>query len=73
MQLASGKKLSEVLSALGHVAEGVRCAQAVNDLAKAQGIEMPITHMVCEVLFNEQDVAEAVKLLMSRDARPESR
>ncbi|MFZ9263669.1 MAG: NAD(P)H-dependent glycerol-3-phosphate dehydrogenase [Polynucleobacter sp.] len=73
LQLASGKKLSEVLSALGHVAEGVRCAQAVNDLAKTKGIEMPITHMVCEVLFNEQDVAEAVKLLMSRDARPESR
>ncbi|MFM6961487.1 MAG: NAD(P)H-dependent glycerol-3-phosphate dehydrogenase, partial [Polynucleobacter victoriensis] len=73
LQLASGKKLSEVLSALGHVAEGVRCAQAVNDLAKTKGIEMPITHMVCEVLFNGQDVASAVKLLMSRDARAESR
>jgi hypothetical protein len=27
---------------------------------------------VCEVLFNGQDVSAAVKLLMSRDARPES-
>lgn len=72
LQLASGKKLSEVLSGLGHVAEGVRCAQAVNDLAKSKGIEMPITHMVCEVLFNGQDVVTAVKLLMSRDARSES-
>jgi len=72
LQLAAGKKLPEVLSALGHVAEGVRCAQAVNDLALANKIEMPITHMVCQVLFNDLDLPSAVKLLMGRDAKPES-
>ena len=72
LQLAAGKKLPEILSALGHVAEGVRCAQAVNDLALANKIEMPITHMVCQVLFNDLDLPSAVKLLMGRDAKPES-
>jgi glycerol-3-phosphate dehydrogenase (NAD(P)+) len=72
LQLAAGKKLPEVLLALGHVAEGVRCAQAVNDLALANKIEMPITHMVCQVLFNDLDLSSAVKLLMGRDAKPES-
>ncbi len=72
LQLATGKKLPEILKDLGHVAEGVLCAQAVSDLAKSKGIEMPITHMVCEVLFKELDAATAVKLLMGRDARSEA-
>jgi glycerol-3-phosphate dehydrogenase (NAD(P)+) len=72
LQLATGKKLPEILSHLGHVAEGVLCAQAVSDLAKSKDIEMPITHMVCEVLFKELDVETAVKLLMGRDAKSEA-
>jgi glycerol-3-phosphate dehydrogenase (NAD(P)+) len=72
LQLATGKKLPEILSHLGHVAEGVLCAQAVSDLAKSKGVEMPITHMVCEVLFKELDAATAVKLLMGRDAKSEA-
>jgi glycerol-3-phosphate dehydrogenase (NAD(P)+) len=72
LQLAAGKKLPEILKDLGHVAEGVLCAQALSDLAKSKGIEMPITHMVCEVLFKEMDVATAVKLLMGRDAKSEA-
>ena len=72
LQLATGKKLPEILKDLGHVAEGVLCAQAVSDLAKSKGVEMPITHMVCEVLFKELDTATAVKLLMGRDAKSEA-
>jgi glycerol-3-phosphate dehydrogenase (NAD(P)+) len=71
LQLAAGKKLSDVLASLGHVAEGVRCAQAVNDLAIAKKVEMPITQMVCQVLFEHLNLPEAVKLLMGRDAQPE--
>lgn len=73
LQLAAGKKLSDVLSSLGHVAEGVRCAQAVSDLAVANKIEMPITQMVCQVLFERLNLPEAVKMLMGRDAQPENR
>lgn len=73
LQLASGKTLSEVLASLGHVAEGVRCAQAVNDLAIAKKVEMPITQMVCQVLFEHLNLPDAVKLLMGRDAKPENR
>lgn len=71
LQLAAGKKLSDVLASLGHVAEGVRCAQAVNDLAIAKKVEMPITQMVCQVLFEHLNLPEAVKLLMGRGAQPE--
>jgi glycerol-3-phosphate dehydrogenase (NAD(P)+) len=72
MQLASGKSLTEVLANLGHVAEGVRCAQAVSDLANNKKIDMPICQMVSEVLFKGVNPVDAVKLLMGRDPKLET-
>jgi len=70
-QLAAGKSLDQILADLGHVAEGVRCAQAVADLAAAHGVEMPITRAVCAVLFEGLAVSDAVARLLQRDARDE--
>ncbi|PLQ02173.1 NAD(P)H-dependent glycerol-3-phosphate dehydrogenase [Cupriavidus pauculus] len=70
-QLASGKTLEQILHDLGHVAEGVRCAQAVADLAARKGVEMPITRAVCAVLFEGLPAADAVDRLLQRDARDE--
>lgn len=41
--LAQGKNLADVAAELGHVAEGVRCAEAVRALAQERGVAMPIT------------------------------
>jgi glycerol-3-phosphate dehydrogenase (NAD(P)+) len=71
MQLASGRGLAEILQALGHVAEGVRCARAVLGIAQRVGVEMPITQAVCAVLFDGQAPRDAVGALLRRDARPE--
>ncbi|WP_153101479.1 NAD(P)H-dependent glycerol-3-phosphate dehydrogenase [Paraburkholderia hayleyella] len=71
VQLATGRSLAEVLAALGHVAEGVRCAQAVLALARAHAIEMPITQAVCAVLFDGVAPRDAVSALLRRDARAE--
>jgi glycerol-3-phosphate dehydrogenase (NAD(P)+) len=71
MQLATGRSLTDILAALGHVAEGVRCARAVLALAEAHGIEMPITHAVCRVLFESIAPRDAVHALLSRDAKAE--
>ena len=70
-QLAGGRTLEQVLADLGHVAEGVRCAQAVAALADQHGVEMPITRAVCAVLFEGLAVADAVAQLLQRDARDE--
>ncbi|WP_250512009.1 NAD(P)H-dependent glycerol-3-phosphate dehydrogenase [Caballeronia sp. INDeC2] len=70
-QLASGRTLDEILAALGHVAEGVRCARAVLGLAQSRGIEMPITQAVCRVLFDNVAPRDAVQALLSRDAKAE--
>jgi glycerol-3-phosphate dehydrogenase (NAD(P)+) len=71
MQLASGRSLDDILNALGHVAEGVRCARGVLAIAQSRGIEMPITEAVCDVLFNNVAPRDAVSALLRRDAKAE--
>ncbi|MBI0327214.1 NAD(P)H-dependent glycerol-3-phosphate dehydrogenase [Burkholderia plantarii] len=71
LQLAEGRSLDEILGALGHVAEGVRCARAVLAIARAHGIDMPITKAVCSVLFDGIAPREAVNGLLRRDAKAE--
>src|SRR5437762_2708369 len=50
--LAQGKSMDAIMTELGHVAEGVRCAQAVRALAQDIGVDMPITAAVAGVLFD---------------------
>lgn len=69
--LAQGKKLEQIVTELGHVAEGVRCAQAVRALAAERGIDMPITNAVAAVLFDGDLPREMVGRLLARDARNE--
>jgi glycerol-3-phosphate dehydrogenase (NAD(P)+) len=72
LELAAGKSLAEILTGLGHVAEGVLCAAAVGDLAKRLGVEMPITAMMGEVLAGRLSPQEALKKLMGRDPKIET-
>lgn len=70
--LAQGKKLDTIVTELGHVAEGVRCAQAVRALAQDVGVEMPITNAVAAVLFDGDSPRAMVERLLSRDPRDEA-
>ncbi|HJW54578.1 MAG TPA: NAD(P)H-dependent glycerol-3-phosphate dehydrogenase [Burkholderiaceae bacterium] len=70
--LAQGKKLETIVAELGHVAEGVRCAQAVRALARERGVEMPITDAVAGVLFDGDSPRDMVTRLLSRDPRNEA-
>ena len=70
--LAKGEPLDAVLGQLGHVAEGVFSARAVESLAARKGVDMPITHAVCAVLFRGASPAEAARQLLARDPREET-
>jgi glycerol-3-phosphate dehydrogenase (NAD(P)+) len=70
LEIGRGKSLNEVL-ATGLTAEGARCAQAVLKRASELGVELPITHAVCEVLFEGVAPFEAVTRLLSRVATTE--
>jgi glycerol-3-phosphate dehydrogenase (NAD(P)+) len=71
--LARGRALTEILSELQEVAEGVRTCRAVVDLARAREVEMPITEQVHLVLFEGRDPRRAVLELMRRPLKPEFR
>ncbi len=70
--LAQGKPLDQIVAELGHVAEGVRCAQAVRELAAERDIEMPITAAVAGVLFDGDSARDMVVRLLARDPRDEA-
>ncbi|HTH94516.1 MAG TPA: NAD(P)H-dependent glycerol-3-phosphate dehydrogenase [Rhodocyclaceae bacterium] len=69
--LAAGKTLTQVIDALGHVAEGVPAAREVAKRAATLGIDMPITQAVCAVLDGTLSPVDAVTVLMSREPKPE--
>jgi glycerol-3-phosphate dehydrogenase (NAD(P)+) len=70
--LAQGKPLDVIIAELGHVAEGVRCAQAVRALAQELGVDMPITDAVAGVLFDGDAAKDMVARLLSRNPRNEA-
>jgi glycerol-3-phosphate dehydrogenase (NAD(P)+) len=70
--LAQGEPLAAVLQQIGHVAEGVYSAQAVEALAAEKRVDMPITRAVCEVLFRGIAPRTAVHQLLARDPREEN-
>jgi glycerol-3-phosphate dehydrogenase (NAD(P)+) len=71
LKLAQGLKLDDVLRELGHVAEGVYTARAVNRIAGSLAIEMPITSAVCRVIDEHVSAREAVQELLRRDPKAE--
>jgi len=72
LELASGKKLEQIVAELGHVAEGVPCARAVRELAGTLKVDMPITNAVAGVLFDGDDARVMVGKLLARDPRGET-
>ena len=72
LMLAGGKSLAHILGELGHVAEGVHSARAVQRLARESAVDMPITDGVCSVLFGGVRARDAVQQLLSRDPKSET-
>ena len=71
LRLAQGLPLAQILTELGHVAEGVRSARVVLSRAQSVKAEMPITAAVVSVLNGELTPSQALENLMGRDARAE--
>jgi len=69
--IGKGHRLEDILADMPSVAEGVPTTQAVMQLARRYGIEMPITRAVHAVLFEDKDVIAALSELMSRQPKPE--
>ena len=72
IELGRGHKLPEILIQLqGKVAEGVRTTSAALGLAKAYGVEMPITEQMSAILAQGKSPQDAIRELMARPGREE--
>jgi glycerol-3-phosphate dehydrogenase (NAD(P)+) len=69
--LSQHKTLEQVLEEIQSTAEGVNTTNVLIDLAKRQGIEVPISYQVYRLLNNQITPEEAVAALMERDLKPE--
>ena len=73
VELGRGRKLPEIIAGMhGAVAEGVFTTQAAVGLARARGVEMPITEQMDAILHRGKSPAEAMHDLMTRSAKRET-
>lgn len=69
--LGKGQNLDTVLEQMGMVVEGVRTAKAAYQFAEEQGIEMPITNGIYQILFENMEPRDVVGQLMNRTKKEE--
>ena len=70
-RLGRGISVEEVQHSTRQVAEGVKSCRSVLDLARAHGVDMPLTEAVVRVCHDGVPVTQIVKDIMSREAKPE--
>jgi glycerol-3-phosphate dehydrogenase (NAD(P)+) len=70
-ELARGKTIDEVLASMNQVAEGVKSARTVMELAREHGVEMPIAAEVDAVVNEGRTPEEAYRGLGRQAAESE--
>ena len=70
-QLGKGRSIDEIIEDMHMVAEGVKTAKVVMELADEYGIEMPIAEQVYAVCHGGRSAAEAYRGLLRRENRHE--
>ena len=70
-KLADGETMEEIIEKSQMVVEGFFAVRIVYDLAKAKGVDMPITNALYEVLYHQVPPAEVLLRLMNRDVKQE--
>ena len=69
--LGRGQTLPQVLAGMTQVAEGVRTAKSVHDLARKLGVEMPLHEAIYRILYEGLSPKAALQSLTSRELKSE--
>jgi glycerol-3-phosphate dehydrogenase (NAD(P)+) len=70
-RLGKGESVEGILSSTQMVAEGVKTAKSAVQLAQRQGVEVPIAREVFAIIYEGKPPKQAVRDLMTREAKPE--
>lgn len=71
LALGRGQKLDDVLAGMTQVAEGVRTAKSVHDLAAKLGVDMPLHEAVYRILYEGLSPRAALQALTARELKSE--
>ncbi len=71
-QLGQGKNLNRIIEEMSEVAEGVKTAKVVMELAKDYNVHMPISEEVYKVLYEGNTVNDAFKGLLKIESGSEA-
>lgn len=70
-RLGRGDTLEQIMADMEQVAEGVKSAPVVMELARAHGVDMPIAEEVCAVVTEGRTARDAYRGLLRRPQQPE--
>jgi glycerol-3-phosphate dehydrogenase (NAD(P)+) len=70
-EIANGSSLDAFEERTRMVAEGAVACKSINELALRKGVDLPLTQAVYSMLYEDADLAEILKKLMSRPQRAE--
>ena len=70
-ELGKGKSLSEIISGMKMIAEGISTTLSVHHLAQREKVEMPICEQIYHVIYKNKDPRAALQDLMSRKLKYE--
>lgn len=71
LALAQGKTAQQYMDELGQAVEGFHAAQVIHEIAKDNGVEMPICEKVWKVLNGHLELNTAIAELLGRDMKEE--
>jgi glycerol-3-phosphate dehydrogenase (NAD(P)+) len=70
-KLGQGMSVDEIAASTRQVAEGVKSCESIKDLARLNGVEMPIVEAVAALVRGETTPHEMLQALVSRATKPE--
>jgi glycerol-3-phosphate dehydrogenase (NAD(P)+) len=70
-RLGKGETVEQIVSSTQMVAEGVKTAKSAVQLAQRHGVDVPIAREVFGIIYEGKPPKQAVRDLMTREAKPE--
>jgi glycerol-3-phosphate dehydrogenase (NAD(P)+) len=71
VELGRGRKLADIVGETREVAEGVKTTNAIYEMSRRLGIDMPITASIYALLYENKPAVEAANDLMGRPLKQE--
>jgi glycerol-3-phosphate dehydrogenase (NAD(P)+) len=70
-ELGKGRKIGEITGSMTMIAEGVKNCKSICHYAQHLGVEMPLTEELYRILYENADIKDSIRRLLSRKEKYE--